>query len=28
MDFLRAFLKAKSLIKSLKLSDQLRAELW
>jgi len=28
MDFLCAFLKAKSLIKSLKVSDQCRAEVW
>jgi len=28
MDFLRAFLKAKSPIKLLKLSDQWRAEVW
>jgi len=28
VDFLRAFLKAKSLIKSLKVSDQWRAEVW
>jgi len=28
MDFLRAFLKVKSLIKSLKVSDQWRAKVW
>jgi len=28
MDFLREFLKAKSLIRSLKVSDQWRAEIW
>jgi len=28
MEFLRAFLKAKSLIKSLKVSDQWRVQVW